>query len=256
MKAAYESNKPMLNQRFFYVSAEDMDNYRSEFSADKYIHIPGILAIQEVVSIPGNTNAIKYRNSSCGCTFCLNDEYEECESLDQLKEYPKNIMMTTHSFSVSTKKQTHANYENQLTELDEDEAIEWDEMYMETEASRYIQEGDLAVIKTGDDHAYYLLKLTSFPYETEAEVIDDYKHSFPPLNRVVEGNYLEIYKEITDGNVYYIDTKGKAFISVFCVVGNCPTPPTMTVKKRDKDVEMFLVHHDLHQALSQLVNTG
>ncbi len=34
-------------------------------------------------------------------------------------------------------------------------------------------EGDLAAIKTGDDHAYYLLKLTSFPYETEAEVIDD-----------------------------------------------------------------------------------
>ena len=254
VKAAYESNKPMLNRRFFYVSAEDMDNYRSELPSDKYIHIPGTLAIHEVVSIPGNTNTIMYRNSSCGCTFCLNNEYEKCESLEQFKEYPKNIMMTTHSFSVSTKKQKQANNEKHLIDLDEEEAIEWDEMYMETEASRYIQEGDFAIIKTGDDHAYYLLKLTSPPYETESEVTDDYKHSFPPFHRVVEGNYLEIYKEITDGNLYYIDTKRKALISAFCVVGNCPTPPTMTVKKRGKDVEMFLVDHDLHQALSELVN--
>ena len=40
-------------------------------------------------------------------------------------------------------------------------------MYVETEASKFIEEGDFAVIKTGDDHAYYLLKLTSSPYETK-----------------------------------------------------------------------------------------
>ena len=42
-------------------------------------------------------------------------------------------------------------------------------MYVETEASKFIEEGDFAVIKTGDDHAYYLLKLTSSPYETKCE---------------------------------------------------------------------------------------
>ena len=43
-------------------------------------------------------------------------------------------------------------------------------MYIETAASKFIKEGDLAVIETGDDHvAYYLLKLMSTPYETKCE---------------------------------------------------------------------------------------
>ena len=128
-------------------------------------------------------------------------------------------------------------------------------MYNETESSKYIQEGDFAVIKTGDDHAYYLLKLISSPYETDSEVTDDYKHTFPPFQSVVEGNYLEVHKETSNGNIYYIDTKRKALISTFCVVGNCPEPPTITVKKGRKDVEMFLIDHEMHQALCELVNT-
>ena len=47
-------------------------------------------------------------------------------------------------------------------DLDEDEQTEWDEMFIETEASKHIQEGNVAVIKTGDDHPYYLLKVTFF----------------------------------------------------------------------------------------------
>ena len=127
-------------------------------------------------------------------------------------------------------------------------------MYIETEASKFIEEGDFDVIKTGDDHAYYLLKLTSSPYETKCEVTNDYKHSFPPFHRVVKGNYLEVFKEIHDGHLYYLDTKRKALISAYCVVRNCPTPPTTTVKKQGKNVEMFIVDHDPHQALSELVN--
>ena len=139
--------------------------------------------------------------------------------------------------------------------MDEDEATELEEMYVETEASKYIQEGDIAVIKTGDVHAYYLLQLTSPPYETESEVTDDYKHTFQPFHHVVEGNYLEIHKEVGDGTLYYVDTKRKALISAFCVVGNCPTLPTLTVKRRGKNVDMFLVSHDVHQVLSELVSS-
>ena len=65
---------------------------------------------------------------------------------------------------------------------------------MEKEASRLIQEGDIAVIKTGDDHPYYLLKLLRDPFETEATISDDYNHEFPPFLRVVEGNYFELHK--------------------------------------------------------------
>ena len=95
---------------------------------------------------------------------------------------------------------------------------------------------DIAVIKTGDDYAYYLLKLTSSPYETESEVTDDYSHTFPPFHRVVEGNYLEVFTETSDGNVYYVDVKHKAVISAFCVVGNCPTPPTVKDRRSKENL--------------------
>ena len=68
-------------------------------------------------------------------------------------------------------------------------------MYIETEASKFIEKGDFAVIKTGDDHAYYLLKLTSSPYETKCEVTDEYKHSFPPFGCVLEESYLKCSKK-------------------------------------------------------------
>ena len=80
------------------------------------------------------------------------------------------------------------------------------------------------------------------------------KHSFPPFHCVVEGNYLEVLKEIHNGHLYYLNTKQKALIFAYCVVGNCPTLPTATVKKQGKNVEMFIVDHDLHRTLSELVN--
>lgn len=54
--------------------------------------------------------------------------------------------------------------------------------------------------------------------------------------------------------ILYLDTKRKVMISAFCVVGNCPTPLTRTEKKHGKKVEMFIIDHDLHQALLELVN--
>ena len=135
--------------------------------------------------------------------------------------------------------------------MDENEQTEWDEMFIETEASKHIQEGDVAVTKTGDDHPYYLLKVTSL-FETKAETTDDYRHTFPPAHRVVEGHYLEIYKETNDGTLHYIDNTRKALISAFCAVGNCTELPSTQLKKRGKNVEMFIVNHDIQQALYEL----
>ena len=67
-------------------------------------------------------------------------------------------------------------------------------------------------------------------------------------------NYLDQHKDTASGNLYYIDCKHKALIFAFCVVGNCLTP-TITEKKQDKEVEIFLIDHDMHQSLSELVNT-
>ena len=66
----------------------------------------------------------------------------------------------------------------------------------------------------------------------------------------MEGHYLEIYNETNDGTLYYINNK--ALISVFCVVGNCRELPSTQQKKRRKNVEMFIVNHDIHQALYEL----
>ena len=59
---------------------------------------------------------------------------------------------------------------------------EWEEEFFEAEVSKYIEDVDVAVIKTGDDHAYYLLKLTKDPFETTKETTDGYKHTFPPFH--------------------------------------------------------------------------
>ena len=83
---------------------------------------------------------------------------------------------------------------------------------------------------------------------------DDFNHKFPPKHRIVEGNYFELHKEGKDGDIYYIDYKKKAIISAYCVVGNCPISATVQVKKRGKLVEMYIIDHDLHQALCEIVN--
>ena len=57
------------------------------------------------------------------------------------------------------------------------------------------------------------------------------KNTFPPLNHMIERNYIEQHKEKTGGNkaikivqfrsgnnLYYIDYKCKALISAFCII--------------------------------------
>ena len=63
---------------------------------------------------------------------------------------------------------------------------------------------------------------------------------------MIEGNYLKQHKEATGGNLYYIDYICKTLISAFCIIGNCPTTPTITEKKWSKEAEMFLIDHDMH----------
>ena len=67
---------------------------------------------------------------------------------------------------------------------------------------------------------------------------------------MLEENYLEQHKETGGGNLYYIDYKHIVLISAFCVVGDCPTPPTISEKKRSKVMEMFFFIDDsIHQSV-------
>ena len=63
---ATETNRPMLNRLFFYISLKDMEDYRSVFPSLKYDYISGTSSIHEIVTIPGNMEAILYRKASCG----------------------------------------------------------------------------------------------------------------------------------------------------------------------------------------------
>ena len=193
VKSAIESNRPMLKRLFFYISLKDMEDYRSVFPSLKYNYISGTLSIHEVVTIPENMEAILYRKASCGYSCCLSGNYKECVCLEQFQQYPDLTQMVKHRFSLKNGNASERE-EDVDNDLDEDEQIEWDKMFIETEASKHIQEGDVAVIKTGDDHPYYLLKVTSL-FKTKAETTDNYRHTSPPAHWVVEGPYLEIYKE-------------------------------------------------------------
>ena len=62
VKDAYESNKPMLNRIFFYITSETIQALRSAFPDTEYVYIPGTLKIHEISTIPGNINAINYRD--------------------------------------------------------------------------------------------------------------------------------------------------------------------------------------------------
>ena len=79
----------------------------------------------------GNTSGCNYswkqqinttQNTLCACTPCLRGDCRKCECLDQFKNYLKPVTMTTHTFSISKKKQKDTvDDEDELIDLDEDE---------------------------------------------------------------------------------------------------------------------------------------
>lgn len=141
--------------------------------------------------------------------------------------------MTLHTFCVKT---TKKNKKNLWTNIDTEESP-W----------RVI----LLPLKSVMTISTICLSLAiSAPCELQEQTKDDHKHDFPPLH-VVEGNYLEQDKEKTGGNLYHIDYKRKDLISVFCVVEIVCHHQQF----RGEEVKMFLVNHDMHQKLCEIVNT-
>ena len=79
--------------------------------------------------------AILYRKASCECSCCLSGNYKDYVCLEQFQDYPNLIQMVKHKFTL---KNGNASEGEEVinSDLDEDEQIEWDEMFIETEASR------------------------------------------------------------------------------------------------------------------------
>ena len=173
-----------------------MDIYRNAFPSEKYVYIHGTLSMCQVVTIPGNHAQTYYRNASCGCSFCLVGSYKDCLNIEQFKECPGYLQMTKHTLKIKgtqrKNKSNHDDGDNVDTDgdLDEEEISEQDsEEYLESDASKIIVSGDIALIKIAH-HPYYLLKLMKDPYITDDVVSEDYGYVVPPSHRVVEGHYL------------------------------------------------------------------
>ena len=86
---------------------------------------------------------------SCGSKSCLNNE-ERCGIIAAFGDCEHLILPQLHN--VNEKSQVECNQDAE-EDISDDEFDELDEMeYFESEASKLILKGDIAVIKTVDDH--------------------------------------------------------------------------------------------------------
>ena len=89
-------------------------------------------------------------------------------------------------------------------------------------------------------------------FETTGTMEDDYRHEFPSNHRVIQGHYLECFREVKEGDIYFVEMKYTAIIFSLCVIGVCPDLDVTTMKRKGMEETMFLVDSDLHQALCEL----
>ena len=214
------------NSQFKCISAFPQFSYRSVTTTRVYFEtshgksksdgLRGVVKCAATREVNGRKDSVTekgfyHRMFSCLCEKCLNGMYAECLLLEStFSPCQQLITRKWHNFS------TESSNEDPVSDSDESDD---DEMYFaETEACLLIKTDDIAVIKTGDDFPYYLLKLTCEPYTTEANEKDDYNHTFPINHKVVKGHYMEVFKETKDGDIYYLDLMKTAIISCFSVV--------------------------------------
>ena len=100
------------------------------------------------------------------------------------------------------------------------------------------------------------MKLSNYHFTTTESVKDDYGHNIPANTKVIERNYLEIFKETKEGDLYYLDTSKLALISWFSVVGVCSEFVEVEQMRHKKLETMFLVTHDMHQLLLEYTICG
>ena len=158
------------------------------------------------MNVTSKKNGVYKRNFSCLCKFCYSNDYEDCIYLDAAKCVGNNdqIRAIWHTFeekgegSAKVKENKYkysSSSENSASESEEE--ID----YKETEASCIAKCHDVAVVCTGDGFSYYLVKLSKDPFTTTESVKDDYGHYIPANTKVIEGNYLEIFKETKQGDI-------------------------------------------------------
>ena len=213
------------------------------------------------MNVTSKKNGIYKRNFSCLCKFCYCNDYESCIYLDDAKfvdnkDQVRPIWDTFEEKGEGSAKVKKNKDKCSSSSVDSASESEEEIDYEETEASCVVKCHDVAVLCTGDGFPCYLVKLSKDPFTTNESVKDDYGHYIPTNTKVIEGNYLEIFKETKEGDLYYLDTSKLALISWFSSVGICPEFVEVEQMRRKKIETMFLVTHDMHQLLLEYTICG
>ena len=74
--------------------------------------------------------------------------------------------------------------------------------YDETEASAFVKQNDITVIRDIDDFPYHIVKLKKDPFLIDGNTKDDYVQTFPPMTKVIVGHYYEHFKQVKEGDLY------------------------------------------------------
>ena len=113
-----QTNKALLNRIFYFVSTNELDEYRLQAPNEKHSTVKGTRKIHQIFNGFVTEKGFYHRMFSCLCEKCLNGMYAECQQL---------ITRKWHNFS------TESSNEDPLSDSDESND---DEMYFtETEAS-------------------------------------------------------------------------------------------------------------------------
>ena len=219
-------NGEMMNQVFMYISAMEMKEYQGEFH-EKCKQITGICKLHQVLTKPGRQGIYLCR-FACMCSNCI---CGNVKSRDISKENPvfnnckDEVTPEWHVFE-KVELTSYGNTTNSDESSDED--------FIESFATSVIKKGDIAIICAGDDHLYYLGILISEIYKIEAAEEDDYQHEIPASQHVMKRNYLELFRESKDSDIYYIEEKKVVLISAYFIAGICPELKPCQEKRRGK----------------------
>ena len=255
----------MMNRKFYEITVEEIQKYRDENPVKNYYPLPETLKVHQINNKLSCSRGVYSQALACCCTPCMEDTPTSCKhavitgvfSSDLSSIRPKWNVFKEKGAGRSAGKKTDdsPDDDSDSDEEGQDEFIDVDEVEncREGEAYSMLQEGDIAVIRSGDEyHPYYLSKLDCNPFETD-DITDDYKHTFPSHHRVIRGNYLESFKEIRGGELY-LETRFVGLVSSLYVVGICPDLEEVAQKRKGAEEIMLLVDSEIHQALCELVS--
>ena len=132
----------------------------------------------------------------------------------------------------------------------EDEQNTWDE----SEAAQVVQEGDIVVIRSGDNfYPYYLLYALNCVEDLIGDIKDDYGHLHLKGSVILKGHYLEEIQQRGLSRIFYKDEKEVAIISAFTIAGISPPFVNAVAKRRCNAVTTFEVKEFIYDIFTGLV---